>query len=299
MIKKSFILPIAGLLTIGLSGCGNNGEAVGEADPNNDLTTQINYYNDQNRNKGNNGPEILGYDINTDDGNIRNNQNNRNYKGYNDSRGLRVGYYSNENHHNGNARILDDNDGPLTEIMDHTFGNEVGNDRSRNNRILQNRDENGNPGNPTKPLAERDRNFLQRDNRFSTSDVNYHGHLDNKQNSQIRSANDTVYDMKLADKLSNAAASVTNVEEAHSIVYKNSVIIAVNVKDSSKEMETRQQVTKAVQPYVNGKAVNVVADEGTFTRIRDIDYRMRNNDLRDGLDMNMREIFDGVNDRNR
>ncbi len=92
--------------------------------------------------------------------------------------------------------------------MDHTLGNERANDQNRNNRILQNKDENGNPGNPTKPLADKDRNFFQRDNRFSTSDVNYHGHLDNP-NSRIRSANDTVYDMKLADKLSNAAASVS------------------------------------------------------------------------------------------
>ena len=41
---------------------------------------------------------------------------------------LSVGYYSNENHENkgGNAVLLDgaDNDGPVTEIMDHSLGTE-------------------------------------------------------------------------------------------------------------------------------------------------------------------------------
>jgi spore cortex protein len=232
--------------------------------------------------------------------NNRNNANDRNINhqktGYDFLRPF--GYYSNENHNSGNARILDDNDGPIIELMDHMFGDEGQVERNRNMRTLQTRDENGNPGNPTKPLAKTDRNFFQKDNRFSTSDVNYHGHLD-ANNSRIRSANNTVNDIQLADKLDHATASVVNVEDVHSIVYKNSVIIAVDLKDLSKETEARQQILKAVEPYVKGRTVNVISDEGTFTRIRDIDYRLRAGDLRDGLDANMRDIFDGINKRGR
>jgi len=95
------------------------------------------------------------------------------------------GYYSNENHENGgNVRILDDNDGPITEMMDHSLGNERTNDSNRRQKVLEVRDENGNPGNPTKPLADTDRNFFERDNRFSKADQNYHGHLDSDQNRQ-------------------------------------------------------------------------------------------------------------------
>lgn len=38
---------------------------------------------------------------------------------------LPIGYYSNENHgKGGNAILNEENDGPITEIMDHTFGGE-------------------------------------------------------------------------------------------------------------------------------------------------------------------------------
>ncbi len=71
-----------------------------------------------------------------------------------------------------------DNDGPMTEMMDHKLGMKIKTRLKR--RQLQTRDKNGNPVNPTKPLAATDRNFFQRDNRFSTSDMNYHGHLNKK-----------------------------------------------------------------------------------------------------------------------
>lgn len=267
MTKKSFILPIVGFMSIGLAGCANNGE-IGESDPNNDLVQPLSYNDEENVNN---------FDARTEP----------------------FGYYSNEDHHNnGNVRILDDNDGPITEMMDHNFGAEGTNEQNRRNRILQAKDKNGNPENPTKPLGKTDLNYFQRDNRFSTSDVNYHGHLD-ANNSRVRSANNTAYDIRLADKLDHAAASVVNVEDVHSIVYKNSVIIAVDLKDTKNEAQVREQVGKAVQPYLNGKTVNVISDEGTFTRIRDIDYRLRHNDFRDGFDTNIRDIFEGVNNQNR
>ncbi|WP_187118813.1 YhcN/YlaJ family sporulation lipoprotein [Bacillus marasmi] len=103
------------------------------------------------------------------------------------------GYYSNENHNNGgNVQILDenDNDGPLTEIMDHSLGTEGATGRNGRGQYLDEKDENGNPKNPTRPLANSDRNFFERDNRFSRSDANYHGHLDGNRASTLRSTVD-------------------------------------------------------------------------------------------------------------
>lgn len=101
------------------------------------------------------------------------------------------GYYSNENHQNGgNVQILDDNDGPLIEIMDHSLGTEGTNGRNDRQQYLEVKDENGNPKNPTRPLADTDRNFFERDNRFSRSDANYHGHLDGNRASTLRSTTD-------------------------------------------------------------------------------------------------------------
>lgn len=209
------------------------------------------------------------------------------------------GYYSNEDHNNGgNVRILDDNDGPVTEIMDHSFGAEGVNERNQRTKVLENGDVNGNPANPTKPLSTYDRNFLQRDNRFSTSDVNYHGHLDNKE-SRIRSANDTVYDVNLANKLDAQAAKVANVQGVHSLVYQNSVIIAVDLANITNEQETRQKIRQAVQPYVKGRSVTVVSDEGTFTRIRDINNNIENGRLREGFDVNLRRITESNQNQTR
>jgi spore cortex protein len=195
------------------------------------------------------------------------------------------GYYSNENHQNGgNVRILNDNDGPITEIMDHTFGDEGMVERNQKRQILETRDENGNPGNPTKPYSTYDRNFFERDNRFSTGDMNYHGHLDGRQ-ARILAANDTDSAVHLANRLTTVVRSVANVQDVHTYVYKNNVIIALDLENVQNAEQTRQQVQRAVQPYLNGRTLNIVSDEGTFTRIRDIN---RNQGMRDGLDMNFR-----------
>lgn len=207
------------------------------------------------------------------------------------------GYYSNENHQgNGNARILDDNDGPVTEIMDHTFGNEARNDQNNRRQVLQVRDENGNPGNPSTPLANHDRNFFQRDNRFSTSDANYHGHLDDNTR-QARSSYYSAYEGELAEKIGDVTASVNNVEDVRSVVYGSDVLIAVDLNDYMKEEETKRKISKAVQPYLKGRSVSVVTDEGTFSRIRNIDNDLRDGGPREGIDMDIRNMFRSFNNR--
>jgi spore cortex protein len=52
-------------------------------------------------------------------GNNRADVNNR----YNDN-ARPIGYYSNENHPNQNSSFFNDDDGPITEMMDHTLGTE-------------------------------------------------------------------------------------------------------------------------------------------------------------------------------
>ncbi|WP_084780427.1 YhcN/YlaJ family sporulation lipoprotein [Bacillus massilinigeriensis] len=188
-----------------------------------------------------------------------------------------VGYYSNETpNRGGNALVDNDNDGALTEIMDHTLGEEgqVANDRRT--RILETRDENGNPGNPTKPLADYDKNFFERDNRFSKEDANYHGHI-NQNNHVGRPSYYTNYDGKLADKVRNTVKSVPNVKDAETVIYGKNMVVAVNLKDNRKKKSTINDINGSVKPYVKGKKLTVVTDPSSISRIRSID-----NDLRDG-----------------
>ncbi|MDN3020196.1 YhcN/YlaJ family sporulation lipoprotein [Paenibacillus sp. BSR1-1] len=184
-----------------------------------------------------------------------------------------MGYYSNENHPNSNYGFLRDNDGAFTEMMDHTLGNEDGIVNNQKRKLLQTRDENGNPKNPTTPLAETDRNFFQRDNRFSTSDMNYHGHL-NKNIGKNGEATDKHVQENITDNIRSKVSSIDNVQSVRSVAYGNTVIVSVNLVDRDREAATKRAIKNAVKPFANGKSVTVITDEGTFGRDRNI-----NNDV--------------------
>jgi spore cortex protein len=203
-----------------------------------------------------------------------------------------MGYYSNENH-NGNARVINDNDGPVTEWMDHSLGDEENNN---NQRQVNNRTENGNPANPTRPLATTDRNLLQRDNRFSNGDANYHGHLNDNTN-KPRSSYYNAYEGELTDKIGDVTGKVPNVEDVRSVTYGSNVLIAVDLTDFSKEEATKRDIKEAVQPYLRGRSVTVVTDEGTFSRIRNIDNDLRNGGPRDQINTDLRKMFQNFKNR--
>jgi len=178
-----------------------------------------------------------------------------------------IGYYSNENHQNnyGNNLYVD-NDGPLTEMMDHTLGDEDQVSNSQKKKMLQTRDKNGNPPNPTVPLAANDQ-FLKKDNRFSTGDVNYHDHLSQNINN-TGTATDPKNLGEISDRIRQKVLNVKNVQDVRSVVYGSSVLISVDLKDRNKAASTKKAIRKAVQPYVNNRAVTVITDEGTFSRDR-------------------------------
>ncbi|MCM3568418.1 YhcN/YlaJ family sporulation lipoprotein [Neobacillus mesonae] len=199
---------------------------------------------------------------------------NNDSKGVNDSNNnpaRPIGYYSNENHPDSNNAFNRDNDGPFTEMMDHNLGDEDQNIYKQRRDMLQTRDENGHPVNPTKPLAKTDRNFFQRDNRFSTSDMNYHGHL-NRDIANMGSAVDHEYQEDITNVIRNKVADVNNVRSIRNVSYGNSVWISVALNDDSRAaaVQTKRAIKKAVQPYVKGKTIKVIVDEGMFGRDRNI-----------------------------
>jgi spore cortex protein len=187
-----------------------------------------------------------------------------------------IGYYSNEDHPSAGNGLTTDNDGPMTELMDHTLGaeGEIAGDKRR--RTLQTRDENGNPPNPTQPLASHDRNFLQRDNRYSTSDVNYHGHL-NRRLGNAGVVTDPGFQDSVSAKIRQKVETVKNVRNVRAVAYGNTVIVSVNLINHNKAAETKKAVRNAVKPYADGKAITVLTDEGSFGRDRNF-----NNDTQRG-----------------
>jgi spore cortex protein len=193
-----------------------------------------------------------------------------------------LGYYSNEGHGGDNR---DERDGPLTEMYDHSVGREGQDIRHRKREYLQVKDDKGNPRNPSAPLAEHDKNFFEQDGRASHGDANYHGHLDDNTRKANRSYY-TAYEGDLAEKIGDVTGNVENVSDVRAVAYGTDVLIAVELQDHNieKEEETKTNIKKAVKPYLNGRSVKVVTDEGTFSRVRNID-----NDLRDG------GPFEGIN----
>jgi spore cortex protein len=179
--------------------------------------------------------------------------------------GQPVGYYSDENHKNGSNGMPGDNDGPFTELMDHTLGveNQISNEEHR--KQLRQRDENGNPPNPTKPLANHDHNFFQRDNQFSTSDANYHGHL-NQRLGNTGTTTKPEFQDRVTARIKSKVADVENVREVRSVVYGNHVMVSVKLNNNKRAEETKRAIQTAVNPMVNGKSVQVIIDDGALGR---------------------------------
>jgi spore cortex protein len=203
----------------------------------------------------------------------------------NADRGQPLGYYSNEK---GNeVDVMDDREGAITEIFDHNFGKEGLVADTRKRSMLQSRDENGNPPNPTVPRSDHDHNFFQRDNKYSRGDLNYHGHLsEHKGSGKARTYSNNEQDNEMARKVGIAAESVDNVDKVRSVLFGREVEIAVAYKDKSQKKQTDKKIKKAVLPYTEGRVLRIIEDEGTFSRSRNIDYDRRNGNPRESININ-------------
>ncbi|MGM0874406.1 MAG: YhcN/YlaJ family sporulation lipoprotein [Bacillota bacterium] len=185
-----------------------------------------------------------------------------------------MGYYSNEN-----SDI--DNEGPVTEMMDG-MNNEDNYFRQVNDRY-----DNRNMSNPTVPLGDRD-NGLVRDNRFSHGDANYHGHL-----------NEIGYnnrgDGEISQKVKNAVEKMDNVDEARVVVTDDNILVAVDTNDRN-DASLKDKITSNLRKMADGRNIQVVTDEGTFTRIRNIDNDIQNGVDRETIDTDVGELMDDLGD---
>jgi len=170
-----------------------------------------------------------------------------------------IGYYSNEQHDvNNNNSFTTDNDGPITEMMDHTFGDED----NKNGVGVQNVN--------NKNTTRENRNNDNQDNRVS-------------------------YDTELAEKVSNAAAKMDNVKNARSIVYGENVLVALEVDDTKSVDQTKAKVKDKLNDSLNGKDISVVTDRGIFTSIEDINRSIKNGQPQQTINNNIENIFNRLN----
>ena len=263
-----------------------------------------------------------------------------------------IGYYSNENvdRGNGNATRMEDNDGPLTEIMDRNTNEDKNSrikDRNRadnryktNNRYGSNRrtidskqgnnnrdfgtlgnDQNGtnnrnvnrqsgntyNTNNTNRGgflgLFGNDNNNDNQDGAttHSKQDKNYHGHLDNDNNSKdtndgpprASAYNNNNNSGNLVQKIVDRVEKIDNVDDARAVAMGDNIIIAIDTQDNN-DKNVGEKVRKEVKDITKGKDVRVVTDEATYTRVRDLDNNIRNGRGQDTIDADLGDLFENV-----
>ncbi|MDQ0161210.1 YhcN/YlaJ family sporulation lipoprotein [Aeribacillus alveayuensis] len=186
-----------------------------------------------------------------------------------------IGYYTNDN------GDMIDNDGPITEMFDGGVDD--------NDNIRDMNDRNGR----VSPLTVRDRNNM-RNNGFRRDDYNYHNQLGN---------NNVDANEELAERISEQVAKLRNVEDVNTLVTNNNVIVAVDTNDRNNR-DVQNRVRNVVQKMARGKNVNIVTDEATFTRIRNINRGLDNgndvtNDIRELLNDIGETITEPFDNNNR
>lgn len=163
-----------------------------------------------------------------------------------------MGYYSNENHPKQTNALFTDNDGPLTEMMDHNLGAEKGGPQNQTRMQLQTKSNSSNYLNPPAP-----------NNRFNTNNIKNSGDLSQMKTDFSTGSNALE---KISDQISRNAAKVKNVQEVRTNVYSSSILISIQLKDKSQAKKTIQDVHDAVQPYVEGRPVTVIINKGTLNK---------------------------------
>jgi len=199
-----------------------------------------------------------------------------------------VGYYSNEKHESkgGNAILLDgsDNDGPATEIMDHTWGTE----RETNKRYLRVNNKNDNQANDNTVADRQPDNLDSGTSYLGQTDMNYHGHI-NRENTPTRQSYYNGYEGNFSEKITRTIEKVENVKEAQTLVEDNIVTIAVRLDDKVRADETKKRIGEVVQPLMRGRRLQITTNESQFNRLEVIDHTLRNGGSEERLNKDMEE----------
>ena len=211
-----------------------------------------------------------------------------------------MGYYSNENHENkgGNAVLLDgaDNDGPVTEIMDHSLGAE----RNTNQRFLRVGNENGtnqennispmNNDNPNPIVNGYQDNLNSREPLIGGRDQNGQGHLDNS-NQATRQSYYNGNNGKMSERITQVAEDVKNVKEAQTVIYGNTVIVGVQLNDEKREDETKRTIQQAIESHVNGRRLHVITNDSQYSRLKTINNDLRNGGPKDEINKDLKDLI--------
>lgn len=155
--------------------------------------------------------------------------------------GQPVGYHSNNRAADNNQ----DHQGPVSELMEGMNGGNTTNVDYR-----------------TRPQADDRMPLAGGDGRYSHGDMNYH-------NQMSFSGYDKQENVQRSRKIANRVNKMNHVADSQVMVTDENVYIAIK-SDGRLTSEDVSQVEEAATRYADGRAVQVIKDEGAFTRFRDM-----------------------------
>ncbi|MGE8206104.1 YhcN/YlaJ family sporulation lipoprotein [Heyndrickxia sp. NPDC080065] len=196
-----------------------------------------------------------------------------------------VGYYTND------VNVVD-HDGPMTELMDYSFGR-VDNIKN-NNYFLPSGQKSDYDRHINSPLDEYNSNNFGVNRNRHLRDINYHGHL-NKRNARGKSSYYTAYEGRLAERISQKAASVANVSNARTIIDGDKILVSLVLKKDKNVKKTKLAVEQAVYPYIRDRKYFITSDIGTYYRVRDLDNDLKDGGPRDKIKLDVHDLMQSQN----
>jgi spore cortex protein len=189
-----------------------------------------------------------------------------------------IGYYSNENNdtnneyerdamndkrnkgYGGNYSYDHDNDGPITEILDRQQE----------------------PG-------------IDGVNDLDRGDLNYSGHLRDRDNRGAPSSYYNQYEGRLAERLADRVGQMDNVKDARVVVNDNDVLVAIDTNDRN-DVNMQKKIKRLAKTMAEGRNVRVVTDENNFFRVQNIDNELRNGSAMDEVQADIEDLFENLDD---
>lgn len=143
------------------------------------------------------------------------------------------------------------------------------------------------------PMREMVDGLYDKDDAYSESDRNYHGH-ESKQ-LHPRSSYYNAYEGKLVDRINAQATDVDSVIDSRAIVMKDEILVALLLDDYDQATEAKQAVRKEIGPFTKGRTIYVTTDEGIYYRTMTLDNNLRDGDTRELIVLDANDLFDNLN----
>ncbi|MED4690296.1 YhcN/YlaJ family sporulation lipoprotein [Peribacillus frigoritolerans] len=135
--------------------------------------------------------------------------------------------------------------------------------------------------------------LYNKDDAYSTSDRNYHGH--ESKPLKAKSSYYNSYEGSLADRVNGVANKVEQVSDARTIIMQDEMLVALLLDDYSQAKDVKQRIKKEIGPLTNGRTLYVTTDEGVYFRTMTLDNNLRDGDTREMIILDANDMFDNLN----